>query len=313
MNFIFLTYINRSGSTYLANLLDSSSRILACLEGDILVSFLLENPGGKFRFDDKTRSRLTNIFSTDLKLQYWGDSKSFFPALEKAENNLEAFFNILINYKNQVKPDAEFILFKAERIVYLVKKIQKVDIEHSIRFISIIRDPRAVFASQRRTCFPGTSKIMSDNPVKFADYWKRYVKISYSCKGENLLIIRFEDLIADLPASLIILSEFLKLDLSELSSEKGNLLKRMQDIHLRIHENILKRPMIQKIYEWQKELTLTEIFIIEKISLKYLSEAGYNTTKLIKPGFNIYLYIKFQTCTLLLKRFYKKIIFHLSR
>jgi hypothetical protein len=279
----------------------------------MLVLFFLENPDKEFTFDNKTKSRLTNIFSSDIKLQCWGEGKSFFSGLEKAINNLEAFLTILINYRNQVKPDAEFILFKAERIVYLVKKIQKVDIEHSIRFISIIRDPRAVFASQKRTCFPETLKIMSDNPVKLADYWKRYVKISYSCKGENLLIIRFEDLIADLPASLIILSEFLKLDLSELSPEKGNLLKRMPDIHLRIHENILKRPMIQKIYEWQKELTLTEIFIIEKISLKYLSEAGYNTTKLIKPGFNIYLYIKFQTCTLLLKRFYKKIIFHLSR
>src|SRR4030042_639020 len=156
MNFIFLTYVNRSGSTYLANLLDSSPKILACPEGDFLVTFFLENPGGKFRFDDKTRSRLTNIFSTDIKLQCWREGKSFFSGLEKAINNLEAFLTILINYRNQVKPDAEFILLKAERIIYLVRKIQKVSIKHTIRFISIIRDPRAVFASQKRTCFPET-------------------------------------------------------------------------------------------------------------------------------------------------------------
>src|SRR4030042_6435334 len=137
MNFLFLTYVNRSGSTYLANLLDSSPKILACPEGDMLVSFFLENPGDLFKFNKNIEDKLLKIFTEDTKLRYWCKEESFFTGLEKAVNNLEAFITILINYKNQVKPNAEFILFKAERIVFLLGKIQKVSSIHNISFISI--------------------------------------------------------------------------------------------------------------------------------------------------------------------------------
>src|SRR4030042_500836 len=234
MNFIFLTYVNRSGSTYLANLLDSSSRILACPEGDFLVTFFLENPGGRFRFDDKARSRLTNIFSSDTKLQCWGDGKSFFPGLELAKNNLEAFVSILVNYKNQVKPNAEFILFKAERIVYLVRKIQKVDIGHTIRFISIIRDPRAVFASQKRTCFPETLKIMSDNPVKTTVKYKSYLKIALSLQSDNNILLKYENLITNYYSIIQYLGSFLGIDLSEENPKKGTFNQRLLNSHFKI-------------------------------------------------------------------------------
>ena len=42
MTIAFLTYVNRSGSTYLANLLSASDAICVCPEGDKLVSLLLE-------------------------------------------------------------------------------------------------------------------------------------------------------------------------------------------------------------------------------------------------------------------------------
>jgi hypothetical protein len=294
-------------------LLDSSPKILACPEGDMLVSFFLENPGEEFTFDNKTRSRLINIFSSDIKLKCWGEGKSFFSGLENKKNNLEAFLMILINYRNQVKPDAEFILFKAERIIYLVRKIQKAKTDHTIRFISIIRDPRAVFTSQKRTYFPGTRMIMNNEPVKFANYWKRYIRISYSSVNKDFLNIRFEDLIADYSSNLIVLSRFIKQDLSALSPEKGNLLQRMPDVQIKIHKNIQEKLLIHKIDEWKKELTSTEIYIIERISGKLLSDAGYGNTKPNKPGISIYFYVKLQMLALHFNRFYKKINFHISR
>jgi hypothetical protein len=304
--------VNRSGSTYLANLLDSSPKILACPEGDVLVTLLLENPGGAFNFNDRIKSRLINIFSTDPKLKSWGEGKSLLTGLDESKTNLEAFFSILINYKNQVKQDADFILFKAERIIYLVRKIQKINLEHNIRFISIIRDPRAVFASQKRTFYPGTSNVMSNSAVKLANCWKRFVSLSYLFNGKNFLIIRFEGLIADYMASFNFLSEFFRIELAEVSPEKGNLLKRMPAFQVNIHNHIQKKPLIRKIDEWKNELTSQEIFMIEKVSGKFLFVAGYNAIN-NKPGLKIYFFTVFQTYNLHFKKFLKKVNFHVSR
>lgn len=276
MNFIFLTYVNRSGSTYLANLLDSSPRILACPEGEMLVSVFLENPNGKFKFDEQANNRLTKIFSADPKLQYWGDGKSFFPGLEKAKNNLEAFVTILINYKNQVKPNAEFILFKAERIVFLLGKIQKVSSIHNISFISIVRDPRAVYASQKRTLIPETQKLMSKKPVKTALFWKGHTKkcIKESNQG-NQTILSYEDLILDYKQTIKKISVLSGVKLSEFTSEEGSLFKRIPEDYKSIHINCEEPPDSSKINEWENFLNKSEILKIELISGKILTKLGY--------------------------------------
>ena len=277
------------------------------------VACLLEDPGRTFIFNEQSKNRLAEIFSADPKLHCWGDVKLFYPGLENARNNLDAFIAILNNYKNHFKPGAEYILFKGERIVFLVKKILKARTNHTIQFISLIRDPRAVFASQKRTSFPGTQLIMSNDPIKTADYWKRNVRLSHFFRAENFLIIRFEDLIMNNSSSLHILSEFLKLNLNELSPDKGDLLKRMSDVQIKIHENIKKMPMIQKIDEWQKELTSSEIYIIERISDKFLIDSGYIRIKSDHYGINIFINMRCKLLKLSVIRLFKKISFHFSR
>jgi hypothetical protein len=278
MNFIFLTYVNRSGSTYLANLLDSSPKILACPEGDMLVSFFLEDPGRIFIFDDQTKSRLIRIFSDDLKLQCWGEGESFFPGLKIANNNLEAFFTILINYKNQFKPGTEHILFKAERIVFLVRKILKVRTNHTIRFLSIIRDPRAVFASQKRTLIPEIKQLMSKNPVRTALFWKGHIRRSISESNQNkLCILKYEDLIIDYNRTIRVISVLLDTDLSDINPERGSLYKRFSEDHKLIHINVEKPPDSGKICEWENHLNKTEILKIDFLTNKILTKFGYKT------------------------------------
>ena len=62
MIIILLTYVNRSGSTYLANLLSASDHICVCPEGDKLVSLFLESPDKTFRLDNQWKVKLEQIF-----------------------------------------------------------------------------------------------------------------------------------------------------------------------------------------------------------------------------------------------------------
>lgn len=276
MNIIFLTYVNRSGSTYLANLLDSSPKILACPEGDLLVTFFLEDPGRIFAFNGQKEIRLKNIFSRDPKLHCWGDVKSFLQGLENARNNLEAFIIILTNYKNQVKSEAEFVLFKAERIIDLVRKIKAVETSHHFVFIDIVRDPRAVYASQKRTVIPETQKLMSKDPVRTALFWNGHIRsgVRESDQGK-LHLVKYEDLIMDGKTIFRELSDLLNIDLSEIKPEGGSLFKRFSESHKMIHTSVEKQTDSSKINEWDTRLGKNEILKIELITDKILARFGY--------------------------------------
>lgn len=312
MNFIFLTYVNRSGSTFLANLLDSSPEILACPEGDALISYFLENPGGTFKLDDKTGKRLINIFSSDTKLQNWGDGKLFVQGLENAKNNLEAFITILINYRNNVKPDAEFILFKGERIVHLISKILRIKNNHKTYFIAIIRDPRGVYASQKRTFFPETKKLMSTNPVRTSLLWKEHVKrVLINDNQDNLFVLRYEDLVMNIDDNIKDISRLLNLGLSGITPGQGALVKRLPHNHKSIHLNCDKPPDQKKVQEWENMLSKSEILKIEFVTNKLLIKLNY---KKKQKGFQYLIIVStviYQTIGFYLRKVIQKILFRL--
>jgi hypothetical protein len=276
MKFILLTYVNRSGSTFLANLLDSSPKILACPEGDLLVSLFLEQPGGEFVFNDKVRCKLIEVFSENSKLKYWGEAQSFLRGLESMKNNIEAFKKILINYRDQVKPGAEFILFKAERIVYLVRKIRKIETGNEINFISIIRDPRAVYASQQKTVVPETNEIMAIDPIRTSLFWKDHVRRSIlEAIHKRVHLVSYETMVNNWLETIHQISEIINVDLSGMSPGGGKLYSRLPEKHRNIHSFCAKPPETGKINEWENILTRNEILIIEYLASRKMNKLGY--------------------------------------
>ena len=166
MKIVFLTYVNRSGSTYLANLLSASDDICVCPEGDMLVSLFLESPGKAFRLDRHRRAELEKLIHADSKLKYWGIGDDIFNVLEEVNSNIAVFLAFLQYYQLNQKPEASFILFKAERLADLIPVIEDSRISgNTFKYISMIRDPRGVYESQKRTQVPGTGRSMSSNPV----------------------------------------------------------------------------------------------------------------------------------------------------
>jgi hypothetical protein len=315
MKIVFLTYVNRSGSTYLANLLSASDDICVCPEGDMLVSLFLESPGKAFRLDRHRRAELEKLIHADSKLKYWGIGDDIFNVLEEVNSNIAAFLAFLQYFQLNQKPEASFILFKAERLADLIPVIEDSRISgNTFKYISMIRDPRGVYESQKRTQVPGTDKPMSGNPVFTAIYWNYYIRAILKCQEHiDCCQIEYIDLIKKLDEVRGVLSIYLGLDLKGISSVKGDLSERLPDSHKLIHQAITDIPLQEKIDKWKQELNQEEISLIERKCRRYFGVFGYVVSRTDHNLPAIMFKLNYYTCMYQAIQLTRKARFHTKR
>jgi hypothetical protein len=287
LNIIFITYINRSGSTYLANLLSKYDGVLVCPEADILINKFLVDPSIPFNFNADEKKSIENIIRFDNKLKFWNFSVQEMEVLINAKCNFEAFLNILIIYKNKIKPDANTIVFKGDILIFFFNKFIKfVSAELNIQFISVFRDIRAVYNSQNITR-GSNNKNLSNNPVKTSVLWNDYMKLSeaLSCE-EKFHPVKYEDLINNSKEVFKQLIGIFDIDLTKINPS-GDLFRRIPD-HLKfMHFRINDTPDQKRISAWVNNLSKVDVFLIEKTSGKILSQKGY---KLINLKLNYFCF-----------------------
>jgi hypothetical protein len=125
MKLIFLAYIDHSASMCLSQKLNSLNNILVCPEAEILVDNLLENPGRDIKDYPGLQHRLEYHIGFDAKLKQWELNESCLYQIPSLRTNFDVFWHILDTYRSQAKPEAKFVLFKAERILHLMPKIKR--------------------------------------------------------------------------------------------------------------------------------------------------------------------------------------------
>lgn len=313
LKYIFLAYINRSGSTFLANLFSRSPDIMVCPEAEILIDIFLANPGAKFKFSERFVETIGKYTWEDEKLKFWEINEDVIFKLKNCKTNFEAFASILLNYRDKHKPLAHTIVFKAEKIINYFDRLGNIDhLNSKLYFISLIRDCRAVYASQKNIFFPGTSKKMSNNPVKTGLLWNRfYSQTSGLSENTKVLVVHYENLISNTNQVFGRIISELKISSFDYLSGNGDFFERLPDHHKLIHKNIDKNPILERLSAWKQQLSDEEIYIIQKVSRKYLLLAGYGQievaiNRMVANFKIIYFYILY-----LLKRFSKVISFHL--
>ncbi len=286
MKLIFISYINRSGSTFLANEFSKQNSILVYPEAEVLVYYFIQHKKKYYCEPNKLRLLLSEILIKDSKFKYWNLNITDFNDLTKYKNNFEIFFDILNIYKNKVKPEATVFIFKADNIAYYYKNIPLVYYDKlNIKFILIIRDGRASYASQRETIGTRKQKPMNMNPVKAAKIWVKWITFVFDHKGDQRFInLIYEELIRNLKNSINYL--FSQMDIQERFQEKlndGDLYKRIPINQRPMHGNIQKPPLEGNISKWTNLLPLSHITIFEKIAKKELTRTNYN---LMNPDSN---------------------------
>jgi hypothetical protein len=315
MIIVFLTYVNRSGSTYLANLLSASEEICVCPEGDKLVTLFLESPGKAFLFDDQTRRELKELTQVDPKIKYWGIQDDIFSMFEEVSSHIDAFLVFLKYYQMKQKPGASCTLFKAERLAYLYPLIESYrGTVYPFKFLSVIRDPRGIYASQKRTIMPGIDKPMSTHPVYSALYWNQYIRAILKFQDQpSSYHVLYQDLINNMDMTLGRIADFLGLNLIGIKPGMGDLGGRLPDEHKGIHPSISEFPLEEKIHEWKRDLGHEELYMIETLCKMHFGHYGFIPSLPLQPVsaklFKLYYHVgKYWAGRLMRKAF-----FHLNR
>jgi len=287
---IFLTYINRSGSTFLAHQLSKSVDILVCPEAEVLLEEFLVNPAKQFRLTKSREGKLKSILISDEKLKHWGLNFNEIKGLEKCELNADAFITILMHYRMITKPDATHIVFKAERLIQLISNLPHYFRDkYDLKIISIVRDCRAVFYSQKSTLWLNGNDYMSKNPVHTAFRWRDFIKTMKSnISNQWFFLIKYEELIENFDTVFTRLLSGLRVSVFESGAYEGDLYDRLPVNQQKLHKNITEKAIPEKINEWKDNLAVREKKIIESVANNALSYMGYKTQFSFLDYFNLY-------------------------
>jgi len=205
-------------------------------------------------------------------LDYSNHNKLVFPL-----NRLELFLKIVEFYRDQEKPGASIIVFKAVEVIDAVLPLRPgIGIQSGFHFISIIRDCRAVFASQRKTIYK--SRPLNRNPLITTYQWVYHIKKAFDLSNKDLLhIIKYEDLIAESEDRFQELLGKLGIG-SEITREpgKGELFDRLPAAQKEIHTGINQKPDPASINKWRTELSDVNISIIEKTAGNLFPDTKYD-------------------------------------
>ena len=279
MKFVFLLYINRSGSTFLSNELSKMRDILICPEAEILVNQLIKKH--EVPMHGVGVSMLEKALTTDRKLKYWGLNPEAIQ--DDNSNRLDVFFTLLKTYHASTKPDARIILFKAVDLMHYIDPLldycEKHDTE--ISFLILLRDPRGIYNSQRQTYVKYRRRWMNRNPLLMLYQWQYLLEQSINYADRySFFTLRFEDLVIDLGKNMKEILAFLGIpaDLYH-ESQPGDLKARMPSDQLYMHPNIEDSPYSNAAYKWNNELRKNTRYFIEKTVKAKLKQCDYPLEK----------------------------------
>jgi len=285
MKLFFLSYINRSGSSFIAQQLSKYDDIFVFPEGDALIDKYLLKSKINLKSD-----YLINFFSKDIKLKNWDiTEKEINTIVLKYNSKKDIFLNILLTFKNKYKPDANILIFKMQNAFIKYNKL-KDNINHNIGLISIIRDPRAIFISQKNSLDPYSTKPFNINPLITAYYWNSYINKILSNK--NNIIIKYEEyVVKKIKVEYVILDQ---ISSNKKKSDKGiTYWDLLSDREKKLHANIDKKPQIESINKWKQTIKPYELSIITKICKNNLLKQKYDTENdNFKLNYFWYLYFK---------------------
>jgi len=304
---VFLTHMNRTGSTYLCNILDKYAKISVGIEGNFPDNLFIKcteiNNSESLKiyldllyidkhFCDWNIDR--NILETEL-LKAYTYPISFIDVIKTA---LKLYFNTNIS---------EIYIHKAGvYIMYVDQILQKYP---NVKMIYIYRDPRAVYNSLKKSKDINNKK-MAVRPFGMIDQYKNYFVLEKKQRtNKNVHIIKYENLILNIEDEINKLLFFLNVNdkILKINSDKIYCEKIPKNQN-HLHNNISKKPMHSRINAWKSELNNAEINYIQNNLRKEMNEYKYELieTKLSIKDYIIYSKLLYYNFFLKLKSKIKK-------
>jgi len=264
MKIVLISYLNRSGSTFLVNQLSKIPQVCICPEADILYELLLRY--SDFKVKKHHIKKWKSLFELDYKFKTWKiPIDSIINQNIVGKTSYLLFLEILIAFQKVHFPNCNILIFKQN---YLYKAFNKLSTSYSdYKFYSLIliRDPRGIYSSQKSTITPQTNKKMSTNPLQFIKEWDTYIEQAQAqIIFNNQKILVFENLILNFNNTMNILLYFLGLENPYSNYNKLEAIHTswINKSHESLHPNINNPPILNNIKKWNTYLTEMDLKII---------------------------------------------------
>jgi hypothetical protein len=263
MKIILLSYINRSGSTFLLNQLSKIPEVGVCPEADILFNLLLSETHEKI--NEKILQTIILKLENDSKWQSWKTDLS--PLNTFTGNRYDMFYQIVNLFQKTHYHNAKYIVFKHN---YLLSRFNELRHEMDLLWLVLLRNPMAVYASQKNTVSPATHKIMCSNPLALIDQWNQLYKRYVRLKDNNRIgLIQYEELISSINLEMEYALNFLgiKSGWNECKYNSGTLENWLSNDYKRIHTNIEAEPQNKSLEKWKKIVNRYELSVLNKFMI----------------------------------------------
>ncbi|MDY6861610.1 MAG: sulfotransferase [Thermodesulfobacteriota bacterium] len=269
---VFLTYLNRSGSTYLAKLLDEYSDIGVTPEARLPDGIIYSQFSLKASEDIE---KILNKLYSDEKFLAWNIDRS---VLEKKISTLEfpvafnQFLGIILKeyFKNT---NTKIFIYKSGHYIKHIETIRT--LLPDAKFIFILRDIRACYNSQKISMDSRTKKPMETTPFFAAMSFIEVSKIlDKYAQAKWMHIVKYEDLIIDENREINKLLSFLETGKRK-SEGINNYFNQISKSQRHLHKNLNLEPLKERIDAWRYELSKAEILILQRIAGDILSKYGY--------------------------------------
>jgi len=268
MQKLLITGQMRSGTTFLANFLNSQNNIT--VYSDFLRSLYLG--GEKMKINDinaKLPDREKNVFISNLKAEAMSFNITGFNSLKNNTGSFNTAIGSQSLLQNMTGRDNVNSLIvgikKTEEHFYLQQLLN-----NNYKIIYIIRDPRDIFISMNNR-FPEFSLFDS------IDRWRKNISTIMGYDGqENFLLVKFESLISQKEKTSLLLSKFLNIkvnpNLKSLTIRKGIDYQDNSSF-----QDITKLFDSAALYRWKKSLKSPEVVLPSIILKEYLDLFEYDS------------------------------------
>lgn len=277
---VLLVYQNRSGSTFLANQLSRHPAIAVPPEGHDALQRLLGQTGPGVALPARIE-RAARDLADDPKLRSWQIAPETFAARARdAQDSLDAFFALCDSFADEHQPGATTVVVKGEFLRDLIARhgFAALSRHRRTKAIFLLRDPRATFASQRKSISSNTGLPMQQSALVAALRWQQGEDIARKlATGADGLVMHYDALILDHDKVMREVAAFLDVDPAPFFGEGSadTLKSRIPPEQRHLHTNVDKAPLTHKVDAWRAELSRREIALIDRLAARGMARSGY--------------------------------------
>lgn len=273
---IHLVYFPRSGSTFLASMLETHPDISVSVESGFLKYLSLLKPDQLFDADfiiedmRKSDRGFANLIKDNSCLDYCRDF------IKKNINYYDVANAILSCHFGETDKSKAWVVKSlrcGRHIPLIANKMPQV------KFLHIYRDGRATLNSLLKTNKVYGSGAMAEEPLTWSIHWGRWMRfVSQLSSNSSIQIchVQYEKLVQDPQKELDRIFDFIGVKRSRFGENNlSDYRSRIPALEASLHPNVGKEPLLDRQYMWQSELPESHVRLFEMINGKILQEKGY--------------------------------------